>query len=143
MGDTRWKDLNELVHRDYMRIRDGKKGIFQLLQFGTIISRWDGQERQFRSRKQHKWHDRLGLSATNPLYAWDEHSGRRKVVIPLMGGGIIAVDHLQSLMEGARHDDQWEIPHKELLNYVVSAHLLDKVPNIDERKRINVNDIRK
>lgn len=143
MGDTRWRDLSELVHRDYMRIQTGKKGVFQLLQSVTIIARWDGQERQFRSKKQHKWHDRMALSATNPVYAWDEFAGRRKVVIPLMGGGIIAVDHLQSLMQGARHDDQWEIPRKELFNYVVSARLLDKVPNIDERKRINVNDIRK
>ena len=92
--------------------------------------------------KQVKWHDRLGLSARNPLNSWDSRAHRRKVVTPLMGGGILAVDHLQNLMEMARHDSEEEIDSRELFNYVASAHLLDKVPNKDG-KTIQVDKIRK
>ena len=56
-----------------------------------------------------------------------------KVVVPLMAGGIIAVDQLQHLLEDSRLPGEREIPTKELFNYVASAHLLNRVPHKDEK----------
>ena len=57
-----------------------------------------------------------------------------------MGGGILALDFLQDLMEQARLNSEDEIDPRELFNYVASAQLLDKVPNKDG-KTIEVDKI--
>ena len=45
MSGVRWMDPKELVDKDYVRMSQGKRSVFQLLQAVTIIIRWDGQER--------------------------------------------------------------------------------------------------
>ena len=61
MGNTPWKIVDELILGDYERLRAGRTGLFGNLQSAVIVSRWDGQDKEWRTDKHAKWHDRLQL----------------------------------------------------------------------------------